>query len=99
MQTVLAYRFARPRAVREIGLALRRVQDHYQVMAGGTLTMRAVIGPSIGLAAFTGGEVAIRWPEWTFDGSRAAATVHVPLGWRRVLGDIPIGDGPLGLRD
>ena len=58
-----------------------------------------MLAPRVGLAALTGAEGLITWPEWQAADDRVAATVHVPFGWRRLLGSHPIEIAPLSLMD
>jgi hypothetical protein len=88
MQTLLAYAFpGGTSAPGAVGLA--RVEDHYQRYAGAPLKHEGRDVGSLGLHAWEAASEHRRWPAWQEDRSRSVATVHAPVRYESLVGDLP----------
>jgi hypothetical protein len=88
MQTLLAYAFPeRETAPGPAGLV--RVEDHYQRYAGAPLKHEGRDVGGVGLHMWTAASEGRRWPPWQEDRSRSVATVHAPIRYESLVGDLP----------
>ncbi|HYJ76828.1 MAG TPA: hypothetical protein VEV65_14570 [Kineosporiaceae bacterium] len=88
MQTLLAYAFPeRETAPGAPGLA--RVEDHYRRDAGAPLTHKGRDVGGVGLHIWEAASDHRRWLAWQEDRSRSVATVHAPVRYESLVGDLP----------
>ncbi|MGO3648234.1 hypothetical protein [Agrococcus casei] len=97
MQTIVAYRFTAPRSRSEILAAVNRVISHYSKLSKVRVRLEGVVGSQTGLFALVPERAPSNWPMWRDSGDTTVASAYVPIGWRKLLGDMNIQEGPLAL--
>jgi hypothetical protein len=88
MQTLLAYAFAEPDAAR-VAAGLARVERHYLRHAGAPLEHHARDVDAVGLHLWEAAAEGRRWRAWQEDRSRSVATIHAPVRYESLVGDLP----------
>jgi len=88
VQVLLGYAFDRERDAADVDTRLGRVADHYGRLWPATVERRGAGSGRVGLHIWAAAESAWTWPSWQQDGVLAVATLHAPLGYERVLGDV-----------
>src|SRR3712207_6760328 len=88
MQTLVAY------AVADLGSprvrhGLSRVEHHYGALAGTPLVHAGLDGRGVGLHAWDAGLGDRRWPTWQSEPGLGVVTVNAPVGYERLVGDLP----------
>ena len=68
--------------------SLRRVERHYQACFAERLSVSSEVQPSLGAALIGRSDDRLRWPLWVSEGELACATLSVPAGWSRIVGDM-----------
>lgn len=99
MQTIVAYRYPSPQPLERILEGVNRVATHYSSLSKVPLKLVGSLGEQAGLFALVPTRPASNWPMWSETPQEMIATAYVPIGWRRLLGDIPLQDGPRQLHD
>lgn len=97
MQTVVSYNFDSPWSLEALSDAMNRVFRHYSELSAVPLRMEGRIGSKCGLFALVPSSDSTNWPAWSVAGDISIASVYVPIGWRRVVGNVPLADGPSAL--
>lgn len=73
---------------RDTDASLARVRRHYQEAASYELIPQGTSSDeATGMVVWAEPDPAGAWPVWTQAGSLDIASVHVPTGWQRVVGD------------
>jgi hypothetical protein len=88
MQTLLAYAFGEPDAAR-VAAGLDRVEQHYQRYAGAPLDHGARDVDAVGLHLWEAAAEGRRWRAWQEDRSSSVATIHAPVRYESLVGDLP----------
>ena len=98
MQTLLAFAVVagapRPEWVRA---GLERVEAWYGQLWGIDPALHRVEADGVGLALWEDPQDQGRWPAWASAGDRSVASLHTPLGYTRLIGEVPIGVAPMAL--
>lgn len=88
MQVLLAFAFDRQHDAAEAEGRLRRVAEHYQPLWGVPVERRGVDAGRLGLHLWDAKSSPWRWPSWQQDDQLAVATLYLPLGYERLIGDV-----------
>ena len=88
METIVAYAFDRPAGPERAAAGVRRVEAYY----GNLWQDKAVragrdAGP-VGLFSWSRREPLCNWPAWHEDDGLCIASLHAPLGYEAVVGDL-----------
>ncbi|MFG1908664.1 hypothetical protein [Kribbella sp. NPDC048928] len=93
METLIAYTFAQDaRARAAAGCA--RVAAYYGDLWQHTADHHGYDSQSVGLHVWDRPDRTCRWPSWQDAGDLRVASVHAPLGYQRVIGDVAPYDAP-----
>ena len=97
MQTLLAYERERDVAPDRVQAGVARLEQWYGALWGqGVVTDSDGTG-SVGLRLWHRTDDPCRWPAWTPTGTGSVATLHVPFGYRHLVGGTPLEDAPAAL--
>lgn len=88
MQVLLAYGFDRVPEPREVAERLDRVAAHYGPLWQVPVERRGVDAGRTGLHLWDAVSSPWRWPSWQQAPDLAAATLYLPLGYERVVGQV-----------
>ena len=91
MQTLLAYAFdeaAEAPTTGEAAAGLKRVAEHYEPLWPAPVRRSGRDTGRTGLYVFDEAESHWRWPSWAESADLCAATLYLPLGYERVVGDL-----------
>ena len=99
MRTLLAFSFRAPVPDETVEAAVRRVEEWYRPLWGLEPRTDRCGGSSRGLVMWSDPQDPCRWPGWVAADGRTVATLHVPLGHERLVGDGPLAEAPLRLAD
>ncbi|MEZ0113151.1 hypothetical protein ABH920_007181 [Catenulispora sp. EB89] len=98
MQTLLAYAFDEgARAAEDAAAGLKRVAEHYDPLWPAPVWRRGRAAGRTGLYVFDEAESRWRWPSWAERADLCVATLYLPLGYERVVGDLEPSDAALPL--
>ncbi|WP_433162022.1 hypothetical protein [Kribbella sp. CA-247076] len=93
METLIAYTFHRDGAVRAAeGRA--RVEAYYHELWGRKAEHHGYDGSTVGLHVWDRAESTCFWPSWHDTGELRVGSLHTPLGYQRIVGDLPPYDAP-----
>jgi hypothetical protein len=96
MQTLLAYAWpGRNAQTHSEGLA--RVERHYQGLTSAALKHDGMDATAVGLHVWDSSAEHRRWPIWDRDREAGVATLHAPVNYESVVGDVPPERAPLPL--
>lgn len=84
METVVAYAFDRFAGAERAAAGVRRVEAYY----GGDARRDGCDAGTVGLHSWSRREPTYRWPAWRDDDDLCVASLHVPLGYEAVVGDL-----------
>jgi hypothetical protein len=96
METVIAYTFA-PNGVARAAAGRSRVEAYYGNFWDRDATHQGYDGNTVGLHMWDRHDSTCFWPSWHDTGDVRVASVHTPLGYQRVIGDVPPYDAPARL--
>jgi len=94
METLIAYTFAHDSTARATA-GRARVEAYYGDLWDHQSKHQGYDGKAIGLHIWDNGHSI--WPSWHDTGDLRVATLHTPLGYQRVIGDVPPYDAPAQL--
>jgi hypothetical protein len=84
----VAYGFDREPDACDVAVRLGRVEEHYGRIWNGPTQKQGVSAGRCGLYVWDASCSPSRWPSWADEGDLAVATLHVPLGYEAVIGDL-----------
>ncbi|MGW7681901.1 hypothetical protein ACWGID_14245 [Kribbella sp. NPDC054772] len=93
METLIAYSFAHDSAARATA-GRARVEAYYGDLWQHEAKHHGYDGSSVGLHLWDRRDGSCRWPSWHDAGDVCVASVHAPLGYQRVIGEIAPYDAP-----
>ena len=88
MQTLLAYAFDQQPVAADVLARIQRVADHYEPLWQIPVERHGLDAKRLGLHVWDAASSPWRWPSWQRDDDLVAATLYLPLGYERVVGDI-----------
>ena len=88
VQVLLAYAFDRPPDAAEVRARIRRVADHYGPLWQVPVERRGLDADRLGLHLWDIARSPWRWPSWQRDDQLTVATLYLPIGYERVVGDV-----------
>jgi hypothetical protein len=97
MQTLLAYAFDEKTGASEAAAGLKRVAEHYDPLWPVPVRRFGRDAGRTGLHVFDEAESQWRWPSWAERADLCAATLYLPLGYERVVGDLEPEEAALPL--
>lgn len=97
MQICVAYCFDRDPGTERVERGLERVERHYGPLSAQPLVRRGRRGARVGAHVWDAAVPACEWPVWADEGTFGVGTVYVPIGWRRVIGPVPVEAAPVPL--
>ncbi|WP_344660438.1 hypothetical protein [Catenulispora subtropica] len=97
MQTLLAYAFDESTAADRAAAGLKRVAEHYDPLWPVPERRYGRDAARTGLHIFDEAESPWRWPSWAEHADLCTATLYLPLGYERVVGDLEPEDAALPL--
>ncbi|GAB2645947.1 hypothetical protein [Kribbella swartbergensis] len=98
METLVAYTFQRDGAARAAA-GTARVEAYYDGLWDQKAKHNGYDGSTVGLHVWDRDDTGCFWPSWHDSGDLCVASIHAPLGYQRVIGDVPPYDGPGRLAD
>jgi hypothetical protein len=96
METLVAYAFTNDSASRAVA-GRARIEAYYDGLWDGKAKHSGYDGDTIGLHVWDRDDSGSFWPSWHDAGELRIATQHAPLGYQRVIGDVPPYDAPAKL--
>ncbi len=93
METLVAYTF-HPDSMARAAAGTARVEAYYSGLWDHQAKHKGYDGSTIGLHVWDRGDSSCFWPSWHDTGDLRVASLHTPLGYQRVIGDVPPYDGP-----
>lgn len=96
VQTLLAYAWERDAPAERIQAGLSRIEQWYGRLWDG-VSAAATATDRLGLQLWHRSDEACRWPAWATGGGGAVATLHVPLGYHRLVDPATLEDAPVAL--
>ena len=96
METLIAYTIAHDSAMRAAA-GQARVEAYYGALWDHEAKHQGYDGKAIGLHIWDKFDGDCVWPSWHVTGDVHVASVHTPLGYQRVVGDVPPYDAPAHL--
>jgi len=93
METLVAYAFHRDSLARAAA-GRARVEAYYGDLWDQKAQHKGYDGSTIGLHVWDRDDTSCFWPSWHDTGDLRVGSLHTPLGYQRVIGDIPPYDGP-----
>lgn len=97
MQTLLAYAWERGVLAERVTAGRARIEQWYGTLWGDGVSAAAAATDRLGLQLWHRTDDPCRWPAWATGGSRTAATLHVPLGYQRLVGSAALEHAPVAL--
>jgi hypothetical protein len=88
MQTLVAYAFDESAIADRAAAGLKRVAEHYDPLWPVPVRRYGRDLGRTGLHVFDEAESPWRWPSWAESADLCAATLYLPLGYERVVGDV-----------
>jgi hypothetical protein len=100
VQTLLAFAFSREPRPDRLRAGLQRVEEWYAPRWDADARAELAVDGPLGLQLWDVPDEPCRWPAWWDSDHRVVATLNVPLGYERVVGDLPPerAPGPLAER-
>jgi hypothetical protein len=98
MQTLLAYAFPDTDAGR-VAAGLARVEEYCRRHAGAPLKHEGRDVQGVGLHVWEAAAERRRWPAWQEDRSRSVVTIHAPVRYESLVGELPPDRAALPLAD
>src|SRR4051794_30705365 len=96
METLVAYACYNDSAARAAA-GRARIEAYYDGLWDGKGKHSGYDGGTIGLHVWDRDDSGSFWPSWHDAGELRIATQHAPLGYQRVIGDVPPHDAPAEL--
>ncbi|MEU4608831.1 hypothetical protein AB0F43_38080 [Kribbella sp. NPDC023972] len=96
METLVAYTFHSDSPARAAA-GTARVEAYYERLWDQKAKHKGYDGSAVGLHVWDRGESSCFWPSWHDAGELRVASLHAPLGYQRVIGDVPPYDAPARL--
>ncbi|MET9271340.1 hypothetical protein [Kribbella sp. NPDC003557] len=96
METLIAYTFANDSAARAAA-GRARVEAYYGDLWRNEAKHQGYDGLTLGLHMWDRHDGSCLWPSWHDTGDVRVASVHAPLGYQRLIGDIEPYDAPAQL--
>ncbi|MEV5965162.1 hypothetical protein AB0L70_25560 [Kribbella sp. NPDC051952] len=93
METLIAYTFARDSVLRAAA-GRARVEAYYGDLWDHEAKHQGYDGTSIGLHVWDRSDGHCYWPSWHDTGDLRVGSLHTPLGYQRVIGDVAPYDAP-----
>ena len=93
METLIAYAFSHDGVVRAAA-GRARVEAYYGDLWDHQAKHQGYDGSTIGLHVWDRPDVHCFWPSWHDAGDLRVASLHTPLGYQRVVGDVAPYDAP-----
>jgi hypothetical protein len=93
METLVAYTFHADSLARAAA-GTARVDAYYGDLWDQKAKHKGYDGGTIGLHVWDRDDTSCLWPSWHDTGDLRVASLHTPLGYQRVIGDVPPYDGP-----
>ena len=94
VETVIAYVFDRPDDNQRAAAGRRRVEAYYGGLWDEAVTHQGHNARTVGLHVWDRSERDCLWPSWQDSGDLRVASLHAPLGYERIVGDVPLHDAP-----
>jgi hypothetical protein len=88
METVVAYAFDRFAGPERAAAGVRRVEAYYGELWQGQARRDGCDVGTVGLHSWSRRQPNYRWPAWRDDDDLCVASLHVPLGYQAVVGDL-----------
>lgn len=88
MQLLIAYAYDRDPSDGRARAGVERVEDHYRRLFPVPFQRHGRDAGRVGLHLWDAAESPWTWPSWQEDSDLSAATVYLPLGYERVIGDV-----------
>lgn len=88
METVVAYAFDRFAGPEKAAAGVRRVEAYYGELWQGQARRDGCDAGTVGLHSWSRREPDYRWPAWRDDDDLCVASLHVPLGYQAMVGDL-----------
>lgn len=88
METIVAYAFDRRIDEERAAAGLRRVEAYYGDLWHGEVVRNGRDAETVGLVSWSRREPACNWPAWQVDQDLCVGSLHAPLGYDRVVGDL-----------
>ena len=95
MQTLVVYAAASPLATPDLAGRDRRVESRYSSLWPSGWVRHGADRPAGGLRLWDDPESSCAWPSWAEQGDLLAASLHVPLGYQSLVGDVAIDVAPV----
>jgi len=93
METLVAYTFHAD-SVARAAAGTARVEAYYSGLWDHKAKHKGYDGSTIGLHVWDRDDSSCFWPSWHDTGELRVASLHTPLGYQRVIGDVAPYDGP-----
>jgi hypothetical protein len=97
MQVLIAYAFDRDPSAGEAAAGIERVENHYRPLFPVAFRRSGKDAGRVGLHLWDAADSPWNWPSWAEDDELSAATVYLPIGYERVIGDVAPEDAALPL--
>ncbi|HEU4948890.1 MAG TPA: hypothetical protein VFT31_17210 [Kribbella sp.] len=94
METVVAYAFDRPEQADRVTAGIRRVEAYYSELWQDSARREGCDAGAVGVHLWDRKVSDCRWPSWHDAGDLRVATVHAPIGYERVVGDLSPEQAP-----
>ncbi|MEV6410127.1 hypothetical protein [Kribbella sp. NPDC051718] len=88
METVVAYAFDRFAGPEKAAAGVRRVEAYYGELWRGQARRDGCDAGTVGLHSWSRREPDYHWPAWRDDDDLCVASLHVPLGYQQIVGDL-----------
>jgi hypothetical protein len=88
METVVAYAFDRFAEPEKAAAGVRRVEAYYGALWQGKARRDGCDAGTVGLHSWSRREPDNHWPAWRDDDDLCVASLHVPLGYQEIVGDL-----------
>ncbi|MEV5965919.1 hypothetical protein AB0L70_29395 [Kribbella sp. NPDC051952] len=88
METIVAYAFDRGVDEERATAGVRRVEAYYGDLWGDEVVRNGRDANTVGLYSWSRRHPACNWPAWQVDQDLCVASLHAPLGYERVVGDL-----------
>jgi hypothetical protein len=88
MDTVVAYAFDQFAGAERAAAGVRRVEAYYEGLWQGLARRDGCDAGTVGLHSWSRREPTCRWPAWRDDDDLCVASLHAPLGYEAVVGDL-----------
>ncbi|WBQ06612.1 hypothetical protein [Kribbella sp. CA-293567] len=88
METLLAYAFDHFVGPEKAAAGVRRIETYYGRLWQGQAKRDGCDAGTVGLHTWSRREPDYRWPAWRDDDDLCIASLHVPLGYQTIVGDL-----------